>query len=274
MPAVDLSVVIVSWNVRDLLLGVLASLPAAIEPLAWEAIVVDNASSDGSAAAVAGNFPQVILLNNQANAGFAVANNQGTGLAHGRYVLFLNSDTVVPRGALARLVEFMEAQPAAGACSPRLLRPDGSLQPYAFGQDPAPAYLVRRGANQLLFHRHLHDWSVTTTEQVDWVSGACLLLRRTALDQVGLLDEHFFMYYEDNDLCLRLRQAGWAVYYYPDVEITHLGGQSLRQNPAAHRAYQDSLRYFYAKHYGQITRAALGIALAGYNLLQRATRNV
>lgn len=264
--SLDLSILIVSWNVSEFLLAALAALPASA-PATWEAIVIDNASQDGSADNVAERFPEATLIRNTANAGFGRANNQGIAVARGRYVLFLNSDTVTPPAALARLVGFMEAHPEAGACGPRLLLPDGRPQPYAFGGDPRPRYLARRGWRRLVRDRALHDWATSETQAVDWVSGACLLVRREALQQVGGFDEAFFMYFEDNDLCLRLRQAGWQVYYYPQVSITHVGGQSLTQNPAAQRAYQDSLIHFYRKHYSRLAQAWLAAGFQVYGLL-------
>ena len=215
---------------------------------------------------VRAEFPAVTLIANTENLGFARANNQGIRASQGRYVVLLNSDTVVPPGALEALVAFMDAHPEAGVVGPRLLRPDGTPQPYAFGGDPTLGYLLRRGVNRLLFRRPLHDWATDAIQEVDWVSGACLMARRAAIDQAGLLDETIFMYFEDNDWCLRIRQAGWKVYYNPQAAITHIGGQSLAQNPAARRAYGDSLRYFYAKHYSLPAQWMLSVCLMLYRL--------
>jgi GT2 family glycosyltransferase len=272
---VDLSVVIVSWNTRELLRGCLWSVvscqsSSSMMPktdnckLKTEIIIVDNASTDGSAAMIRAEFPATTLIVNTENVGFARANNQGIRASSGRYVVLLNSDTVVPPGALAALVAFMDAHPAAGAVGPRLLRPDGAPQPYAFGGDPTLGYLLRRGINRLLLRRPLHDWTTDAVQTVDWVSGACLMVRREAIDQAGLLDENIFMYFEDNDWCLRIRQAGWQVYYDPQVAITHIGGQSVARNPAARRAYRASLRYFYARHYGPAANLALQLLLPVY----------
>ena len=202
-----LTIIIVSYNVRELLRACLSSLPAALASPApssdtppasrftdhsslithHETIVIDNASTDGSADMAANDFPGVRLIRNAANLGFGRANNQGIALAQGRYILLLNSDTVLPPGALVRLLDFMETHPQAGACSPRLLLPDGRAQPYAFGSDPSLGYLLRRGVNRLIFKRALHDWTTAVSQPVDWVSGACLLLRREALAAGGRL---------------------------------------------------------------------------------------
>jgi hypothetical protein len=163
----------------------------------------------------------------------------------------------------------MQQHSDAGACGPRLLQPDGEPQAFAFGGDPTPGYLLRRGFMRLLLRRPLHNWHTTQVQTVDWVSGACLLVRRAAIQQAGLLDEHYFMYFEDNDWCLRMRRCGWQVYYNPQVSITHIGGQSLAQNPAARRAYYHSLDYFYTRHYGPLARLWLRMALVLYRVVAR-----
>ena len=260
----DLAVVIVSWNTADLLRACLRSLLASSGTCRLEVIVVDNASRDGSPAMVRREFPQVSLIENAANQGFAKANNQGITASQAGFVMLLNSDTEVPPGALDALLNFMAIHPEAGACGPSLVRPGGSPQPYAFGGDPTLAYLLARGLNRALFRRYLHDWATTVTQPVDWVSGACLLARRAAIQQAGLLDENLFMYFEDNDWCLRLRQAGWKIYLYPPVKVVHLGGQSFANNPAARDAYAHSLRYFYGKHYAPPAQWLLRLLLPLY----------
>jgi hypothetical protein len=255
---VDLSVIVVSWNVRGLLAGCLAALPAATAGLSAEIIVVDNASTDGTAEMVARAHPEVTLLRNESNLGFARANNRGLAAAQGRYLVLLNSDTVPPPECLTKMVEFMDAHPRAGAASPRLVRPDGTPQPYAFGDDPSPLYLLRRA----LAHRsrgYLHHWGVDEPIRVDWVSGACMVVRRETLDATGGLDENIFMYFEDNDWCRRMRLKGWEVWCNPAAEIVHIGGASLNQNPRARAAYYESLAYFYRKHYGRLPGALMGL---------------
>jgi N-acetylglucosaminyl-diphospho-decaprenol L-rhamnosyltransferase len=261
----DLSIVIVNWNTSQLLRQCLSSIKNCGEN--WEIVVVDNASTDDSSRMVEDEFPEAHLLLNETNLGFARANNRGIQASRGRYILLLNSDTVASEEALAYLVSFMDQHPNVGACGPRLLRLDGSPQPYAFGGDPTLFYLLARGINQLLFRRYLHDWATHTIQEVDWVSGACLMARRQAIEQVGLLDENIFMYFEDNDWCLRIRKAGWKVYYNPQVSIVHIGGQSLAQNPSARQAYYHSLNYFYAKHYSPFARLLLQLGLLPYRLL-------
>jgi len=265
------SIVILNYNTCDLLSQVLQSLSPDLFVAGWQVIVVDNASTDGSADMVTRDFPAVHLIRSPENLGFARGNNLGIRASDPEtpYILLLNSDTVTKPASLTALVRFMDVHPDAGFVSPRLLRPDGTPQPYAFGGDPTPTYLLRRGFNQLALHRYLHDWGTEQLQPVDWVSGACLLARRAAIEQIGLLDEHIFMYFEDNDWCLRIRKAGWKVYYNPQVEIIHLGGQSLKKNPKAQSAYYDSLAYFYAKHYGRMSQWLLRLMLPLYRRINQ-----
>ncbi|MEZ4515331.1 MAG: glycosyltransferase family 2 protein, partial [Chloroflexota bacterium] len=223
-PAIcDLSIIIVNWNTRQLLAGCLSSViseqlsvtshqPLITDhrslitghcPLVTETIVVDNASSDGSAATVRERFPAVHLIENGRNTGFALANNQGICHSRGRYVMLLNSDTVVHPGALQTLVAFMDAHPEVGACGPRLLNGDGSLQPSVH-----PMLTPGREFWRLSFLEHLSPratypvdrWDTVTPRPVEVIKGACLVLRRSALHQTGLLDDRYFMYTEEVDL--------------------------------------------------------------------------
>jgi len=264
-----LSVIIVNWNTIGLLRDCLQSLFASQSADALEIVVVDNASTDDSVGMIKRKFPAVRLIENTQNVGFARANNQGLAASQGRYVLLLNSDTLVPPSALMQLVAFMDEHPEAGASGPCLLQPDRRPQPFAFGSDPTPAYLLRRALTLLLLRRPLHDWNTDHVQVVDWVSGAGLIARREAVEQVGPLDEAIFMYFEDNDWCLRFRQHGWKVYYNPEATIIHLGSQSLKQNPEAPKAYYASLQYFYQKHYGLISQLWLQACLPLYRLMVR-----
>lgn len=209
-------------------------------------------------------YPDVRLIESASNLGYAAGNNRAAAKARGEYLLLLNPDTVVERDALGGLLAFMEERPQAGACSPRLNLPDGSPQPFTFGEDPRPGYLLRRGWNRLVHQRPLHDWNLAIPTEMEWVSGACMLVRRAAWEEVGGFDEGFFMYFEDNDLCLRMRRAGWQVWYNPTVAITHVGGQSAQHYAASGRAYVQSLLYFYRKHYGRVPAAGLRLGVLGY----------
>jgi len=288
---VDLSIVIVNWNTRELLAQCLDSIPLAIGGLSYEVIVVDNASTDGSQAMVRNRFPWVTLVENAENLGFVRANNQAMALSRGRYVLLLNSDTVAPPQALARMVDFMDHRIDAGAAGPRLLNPDGTFQAsYADFPTLLSESLSAAGLNRWLYgpyHPSPSPHPNETRQPVDWVQGACLLVRREALDAIGLLDEGFWMYSEETDLCYRIHQAGWNVYYLPDVEIIHLGGASSRQRQpeSVAQLYRSKLRFF-RKYQGPfqvhllraviisvyLAKAILSLALSWLPAQRKATR--
>lgn len=262
---VDLSILIVNWNTRDLLADCLRSIAdcrfkiqdsqSSIVNLQSEIIVVDNASTDGSAAMVRERFPWVKLIENAENVGFARANNQGIEQAMGRCVLLLNPDTVAHPGALEALVAFMDAHSAAGACGARLLNADGSLQHACH-----PMLTPGREFWRLIFLDRLWPraaypidrWDTVTPRRVEVIKGACLLLRREALDEVGLLDESYFMYTEEVDLCYRLTQAGWELWYVPAAVVTHYGERSSRQvKEAMYLQLYRSKVQFYRKFGGE-----------------------
>ncbi len=232
MPPVDLSIIIVNWNTRDLLAKCLESIAAHPPESAFEVLVVDNASDDGSAQMVRERFAWVHLIENQENVGFARANNQAIRQCQGQYILLLNSDTEVLPGALEELVAFMESHPRAGAAGARLLNSDGSLQPSCH-----PMLTPGRELWRLLFLERvraratypMHRWDDTSPRQVEVIKGACLLLRREALNQIGLLDESYFMYTEEVDLCYRLARAGWELWWVPTAAVIHHGEASSSQ---------------------------------------------
>ncbi|RME78892.1 MAG: glycosyltransferase family 2 protein [Chloroflexi bacterium] len=249
----NLSIIIVSWNTVDLLRRCLASVYADLPPAEMEVLVVDNASTDGSPEMVRAEFPQVTLLVNRQNVGFAAANNQAIRQSQGRYVLLLNPDTEVKPGALSTLLHFMDAHPEAGGCGPRLLNPDGSLQTSCY---PAPT-LARELWRLLHLDRvrpygvyRMDDWPQNVPREVDVLLGACLLVRREAFQQVGLLSEDYFIYSEEVDLCYRLRQAGWSLVWVPQAQVVHFGGQSTRQVAAEMflHLYRGKLLYFRKNH--------------------------
>lgn len=235
------SVLVVNWNVRDLLRACLASVYAeARTPAAeYEVIVVDNASSDGSAEMVRREFPQVRLVVSDDNLGFGRANNVAFARCRGRAIVLLNPDTVVLDGALDRAVARLEARADVGALGTRLLNADGTLQRWTGGALPGLRNVAR---HHLMLDRVLpRAWrgaplfleaDVAEDVDVDWVSGACMVLRREALDG-RLFDERYFMYGEDMELCARLRGAGWAVTYSPAATIVHHQGRSMDQQSGA-----------------------------------------
>lgn len=263
----DLSVLIVNWNTKDALAHCLRALPEAVAPVTGETIVVDNGSSDGSPQMVRASFPWVRLVENRENVGFVRATNQAIAESRGAYLVLLNSDAIAPPGSLARMVSFLQAHPEAGVAAPKLVHPDGSFQAsYARFPTLLSESLSAFGLNRLLWgptHPSPPPQPDEAPRPVDWAPGACLLLRRQVIETVGPLDEEFWMYSEDADLCYRIHRAGWKVYYLPDVEIVHLGGASSRQcrPESVARLYGSKVRFF-RKHYGPTPALALSMAVA------------
>jgi GT2 family glycosyltransferase len=252
-----LSVAIVSWNTRDLLLDALQSLYAAPPTFPLEVIVVDNASHDGTVQAVAARFPQVVLCANTENAGYARGNNQAIERAKYPYILLLNPDVLLHPGGLETAVAFMERHPDAGALGVRQVHPDGQLQRSVRGfPSPLAVLWELMGLSRLLpqsrlFGAYRMTWfDYRHVAEVDQPMGTFLLLRRAAVRQVGLMDEAFPIFFNEVDWCLRCKRAHWKIFFTPDVEIVHYGGASTAQVGAA-MAWESrrGLLRFYAKHY-------------------------
>jgi hypothetical protein len=226
-----------------------------LSPTAIETIVVDNGSTDGSPRMVQAQFPWVTLLENRANLGFAQANNLAISQAQGEFLLLLNSDTRLLPGALQALLAFMAAHPPAGACGARLLNDDGSLQPSCQPMLTPEREFWRLSFLDMLLPRatyRMASWPLDQPRQVEIIKGACLLLRRAALDEIGRLDEAYFMYTEEVDLCYRLAQAGWELWWVPQAQVIHYGAASSRQ--AAEAMYLQLYRskvQFYRKFGGE-----------------------
>jgi N-acetylglucosaminyl-diphospho-decaprenol L-rhamnosyltransferase len=261
MPTV--SVVIVSWNTCILLESCLRSLYNSLQKLRPEDLevwVVDNASTDGSLEMIAEKFSQVRPVSNPENVGFAAGNNQAIRSSQGDYILLLNPDTEVLPGAIDTLLDFMEVKPIAGAAGALLLNPDHSLQTSCYPFPTLGGELWRLLHLDRVYTYGVYDmqaWPQNTFRAVDDIQGACLMLRRQTLDRTGLMDESYFMYTEEVDLCYRIKQQGWENYWVPQAKVVHFGGQSTSQ--VAQKMflclYQSKLQFF-RKHYGR--RAALG----------------
>jgi GT2 family glycosyltransferase len=248
-----LDIIIVSFNTRADLERCLASLATRRPRDLRQIIVVDNASSDGTVEAVRAGWPAVELVALDRNAGFAAANNVGFRKSTAPLVLLLNGDTIVPPGAIDRLVDRLLAT-AAAAAGPRLVDADGwpevsygpMLSPLA---ELAQRRRMRRAAGRSASARRYVDTLVASEREVDWVSGACLLTRRDAAFEAGLLDERYFMYEEDVDFCAALRARGGRIVFTPAAEITHLRGRSIRASGAGTTHYDRSHLAFYEKHH-------------------------
>jgi GT2 family glycosyltransferase len=254
---IDVSIIIVNWNTRDILRDCLSSVFKQTKGIEFEVILVDNASTDGSAEMVRVEFPKVILIVNSTNRGFAVANNQGLGIAEGRYVLLLNSDTIVISDALTKVVAFADAHPQVAVVGCRILNSDGTLQqtcfmfPSVLNMLLSTTYLYKLFPRSRFFGREqMTWWNRDNTMEVDVVTGCFMLVRREAIDQIGLLDEQFFMYAEETDWCYRFKKAGWNVLFTPNAQIIHFGRQSSKQVPFEMTLQlKGSILRFIDKHY-------------------------
>jgi len=254
----DVSIIIVNWNTKGLLRDCLESVYAHAGDVDYEVIVIDNASADGSADMVRNNFKQAVLIENQDNRGFARANDQGMVVARGRYVLLLNSDTVVLENAIVNTVRFADANPQVAVVGCQVLNPDGTIQqtcfmfPSILNMVLSSSYLSKFFPQSRFFGRErMTWWDRSDTRQVDVVTGCFMLVRRKAIEQVGVMDERFFMYCEETDWCYRFRKNGWKVMFAPVGQIIHLGGQSTAKDPVAMLVQlRLSILKFIRKHHG------------------------
>ena len=281
----DLSIVIVSWNVRDLLKACLESIqsgpvmiiPAGEDPtpgqgLGVEVIVVDSGSSDGSPQMVRERFPWVKLIEPGYNVGFSKGNNIGLEASRGRYVFFLNPDTKVLGGALPRMIAYMDTHPEVGALGPQLLNADGSVQssrrrfPTLWTAFFEATWLEPTAPPGVIQHFRMLDCSDEKILDVDWVTGAALLVRRRVIEQVGGMDEGFFMYSEELDWQRRIKAAGWHIVYYPEAKIIHYGGKSSEQATARRDIHFNTSKVrYYRKYHGPLVASALrAFLLADY----------
>ncbi len=281
--AIDLSIVIVNWNVRELLRRCLASIAGSdallleeTQPPAqnadkagrrWlaEVIIVDNASTDDSVSMLNETFPWVQMIANRQNLGFTKANNQGLAASRGRYVLFLNPDTEATPQAFGQMLAYAEAHPQVGVLGPQLCNSDGNVQssrrrfPTLATFFLESTVLQRKWAhNRVLDHYFVRDRPDDAISQVDWVVGACMLVRRSVLDAIGGFDEGFFMYSEELDLCHRAVDAGWQVVFLPDALVIHHEGKSSEQVVAARHIHFFTSRVRYVhKYHGRLSAAVV-----------------
>jgi len=292
---IDLSIIIVSFNTKDLLQECLLSIAKyKIQDTKYEVIVVDNASSDGSAEMVKKEFKDAVLVANSENVGFTKANNQAIKKAKGRYVLFLNSDTVVYENTLERLVGFMDETKDAGVATARVELVNGKLDDSCHRGFPTPwrslchfSGLSKTFPKSKLFSGYsLSYLDLSTTHEIDSCSGACMIVRREAGEEISWWDEDFFWYGDDLDFCYRLKEKNWKVYFVPDVKILHYKGASggikkISQHLTsatketrirATNARFDAMRKFYKKHYmDTYSPIVTWMVLTGINLKHKLT---
>ncbi len=265
---VDISICLVNWNTRDMLADCIRSINANRGDLMLEIFVIDNASKDGSVELVKQEFPEVVLISNPVNYGFARANNQGIQQATGRYVLLLNPDTVVLPDAMQSMVAFLESVPDAGAVAPKLLNTNGSLQ---YSLRKFPTILTPFTENPSLWNApvmrkysdksRLHEWDHNSLREVDQPAGAAFMIKRAVVDTLGDLNSSYHMFFEDVDLCYRIKQNGWKIFYLPDSKIIHHGGQSVKQRQNIGDEFYKSMIKYFRFHHGSAGERKIRISM-------------
>ena len=272
----DLSIIIVNWNAQDLLRKCLDHVQTTVQTTSYEIIVIDNGSTDGSQALLKAGFPDVKLIENAENAGFARANNQGMQIAAGRYFLLLNSDAFVEAGTIDTMIQFMDDHPEAGMSACQLLYEDRSLQPSAYAYPTLKTELYTTLQLNRFFPKNrefgkqaMTYWDFNDTRPVDAVMGAFMLVRREVVDQVGMMDESYFMYSEEIDWCYRIQQQGWQILYNPAVQTVHLWGGTSKQirTEMFLELYRSKVKYF-RKNYGLVSANVLKLII-GFGCLLR-----
>ncbi|WP_428515097.1 glycosyltransferase family 2 protein [Roseovarius sp.] len=272
MTASTLSIIIVNWNTREMLRNCLSSIYVHSDGLALDVIVIDNASTDGSPELVAADFPQVRLIRNAENRGFAAANNQGFEIAKGEQVLLLNSDTIIHGNVLERSVDWLSAHPKVAAMGCRVLNTDGSVQktcsryPSLLNQILLTSGLSRLPWPRFLGRYQMADWNRDVEREVEVISGCYLLVRRAVIDQIGPLDESFFFFGEETDWCKRMREAGWLLVFAPIGEITHHGGGSVKKlNAKRDVMLSEAIIRLHRKHSGYASAIVAFLIILSFN---------
>jgi GT2 family glycosyltransferase len=269
-----ISAIIVSYNTRQMTLDCLRSLYDDLGDIPNEVFVVDNASADGSVDAIRAAYPQVRVIANTKNVGFGYANNQAMKIAQGEYFLLLNTDAFPRPGAIPALLKHLRENPHLGTVGPRLFYGDGKPQVSCFPfPSPARAWMENLWISALFpNHPTLGDyrrWKADTPRIVDFIIGACMLLRREAYEKVGGFDERFFMYSEETDWQKRMKDAGWPVGFTPSAEVVHLaGGSGANERARINRHFFSSLDYYEYKHHGLVGLVLLRLAMTLGSLLR------
>lgn len=266
----DVSVVIVTRSNRKYLEPCLASLIGPPFRHTYDVVIVDNGSTDGTQDWLKATYPVVALIDNGANVGLSRACNQGIAASTGRYVLLLNDDTLVTAEALDGMVDFLDRTPEAGAVGGRLMNEDGTVQAcYNSFSTLREEALIATRLGEALWPGYPSVMDATEVARVDWICSACIMLRRAALDQVGLLDEEYFIYGDEVDLQFRLQKAGWGVYFLPGADTLHYGGRSLDRWRRRRMVYRGKM-LFYRKHYGPLRTVALRLLFASLSVAKLA----
>jgi hypothetical protein len=255
---IDLSIIIVNYNVKEFLQNLLDSLKKAAQDFSHEIIVVDNASDDGSIEVIEERYSSIKLIKNQKNIGFGKANNQALKIANGKYLLLINPDTIVKENTFHKLIKFLESANDAGIVGCKVLNPDGTLQLACRRGFPGPwtSFTKITGLSRLfpkskIFARyHLTYLNENETYEVDAISGAFMFIRRSVYEKIGGFDPDFFMYGEDLDLCYRCQKAGFKVYYFHETEIIHYKGESTKRSRIDEtKVFYNAMHLFVKKHF-------------------------
>jgi len=256
-----LSIVLVCWNNDSYLDACLKSLYETGLRNDFDIVVVDNGSTDGSQQMLVEKYPAVRIIQNTRNVGLGKASNQGIENTRGKYILLLNNDTIVNGQSFDEMIEFLEQNPGTGAIGGKLLNPDGSTQAgYNYFPSLFQEFLVATRLGELIRPGYPAVMDADEIRSVDWMGSACLMVRRSALDQVGLLDEGYFIYGDETDLQYRLKKAGWDVYYLPDATTIHFGGRSMDRWRRRKMVYRGKM-LFYQNHYGVLQTFFLRVLL-------------
>lgn len=262
---IDLSIVIVSWNTKQILENCLHSVYEQTKDIDFEVIVVDNDSSDFSAEMIEQQFPQVILVKSPKNVGFAAGNNLGFLECTGEYVLLLNSDTIVLAGALQKTIFYAKTRPEYGVISCKVLNEDFTLQANCSMLPSNINFSLQVFGLNKIFPKNrffgrsdMTWWDYSNERDVEVLKGCFMLVTKSALDKVGGLDERFFMYCEEIDWCMRFAQAGWKLGFYPQAEIIHLGGSSSAKLGADKARVKDTSTLYYMKKHWSLPRRLIG----------------
>jgi GT2 family glycosyltransferase len=259
----DVSIIIVNWNTAQLLAKCLESIYKAGSQYSFEIIVIDNGSQDESVSMISHHFPLVTVIINAENLGFAFANNQGMSIGRGRYLMLLNSDTIVLPGTIDRLIQVADTNPQLGVLGPKLLNSDGTLQKSWASFPSILSELTGRN-----FRTRMSVPNNPFAYEVDWIGGACMLVRYRTVEEVGKMDDNFFFYSEELDWCYRIKKKKWKIWYLTNAEIYHLGGGSASRGSLEQliRLYQSKLRYF-GKYHSNLRVKILRYGLAVVNAL-------
>lgn len=255
MSDITISIIIVNYNTKILLRDCLRSILDNTFSASYEIIVVDNNSTDGSQNMIRDLFPQIVLIANEYNAGFAGANNQAFRASRGAYLLFLNSDTIIHNSAIISLYEHLKTAPHAGIIGPKIFDVDGCpTRSYMRFLNAQMLFLGSKYFSPIIdtskYRMHFPKYDFMSTHDVPWLSGACIMIKRQVFEQAGCFDENYFLYFEDMDLCLQVNKLGYRNIYFPDAEIVHLfGGSSKSNSGEVSNIFRRSLLYYFQKNF-------------------------